>query len=321
MLGGMHPHSAPHSPVVDVCVATYHRPQGLARLLRALGELRFSAGESVPDVRVVVVDNDPDGSARAVVDDVDGSQAVAYAIEPRRGIAQARNRLVAEARDEAEFLAFIDDDEWPDPDWLAELLTAMSRFRADAVAGPVLPNFSAQVPTWLSQGGFFNRPRFDTGTKLPYAATANVLVRASPLRKLAPTFDERLGLIGGEDTHFFMRFVAAGHTIVWSDTAVVHEDVPSSRATVGWLLQRAYRGGNAFALCERMLSNSILVRANRLARGMFRIVRGIARLLLSPVLGQRSGALHGLRFVANGAGVVMGVIGMTYEEYRQTHGS
>ena len=79
---------------VAICVATYARHKGLRRLLSSLASLEpAEAG-----LRVVVVDNDAAGSARAVVDGLEGFPwAIEYAVEPRRGISAARNAAVRRA--------------------------------------------------------------------------------------------------------------------------------------------------------------------------------------------------------------------------------
>src|SRR3712207_4691208 len=65
---------------VAVCVITYRRPEGLRRLLGALDDLIFKKSE-VPDIKIVVVDNDPAGSALAVCEDM--APALKWPIEYR----------------------------------------------------------------------------------------------------------------------------------------------------------------------------------------------------------------------------------------------
>ena len=52
------------APDVTVCVATCQRPVGLARLLSSLEQLAVPAGV---ELEIVVVDNDPERSARDVL--------------------------------------------------------------------------------------------------------------------------------------------------------------------------------------------------------------------------------------------------------------
>ncbi|HEY7768427.1 glycosyltransferase, partial [Longimicrobium sp.] len=126
---------------VAVCAVTYLRPRGLARLLEGLAALRFGGGRG-PELEIVVVDNDPARSAEAVCDEWSDRLPwpLRYRHEERRGVSHARNAAVAAAREAgAEMMAFIDDDEVPQPGWLDELLRVQAQHDADVVAGPVLP--------------------------------------------------------------------------------------------------------------------------------------------------------------------------------------
>ncbi len=56
--------------------------------------------------------------------------------EEARGIAEVRNRLVAEALESgAQFIAMIDDDEWPEENWIDELLHAQKTVSSRSGAG------------------------------------------------------------------------------------------------------------------------------------------------------------------------------------------
>ncbi|MBW1684364.1 MAG: glycosyltransferase [Deltaproteobacteria bacterium] len=303
---------------VDVCVLTYRRPQSLMRLLGALQELRFP--DEPPALRVVVVDNDPEGSAREVCEDARSwlSAPLVYIVEKRRGIPQARNAALAASLAHSHFLAFADDDEVPEPDWLAELLRVQHARNADAVAGPVLPRFEPGAARWLTRGGLFERPRHATGARIDTAYTCNVLVRTAALAQMDALFDERLALSGGSDSEFFERFAASGRRIVWADTAVVHEWVPASRLSVRWLLARAFRVGCASAGIERRRVVPRRSRTWHLANGCWCILKGALLLGLAALRG-RVAAVRALRLVWYGAGRLHGLRGFAYEEYRTIH--
>jgi succinoglycan biosynthesis protein ExoM len=303
---------------VSLCVCTYRRPLGLRRLLDAVSRIRTERSERL---EIVIVDNDPDASARATVDAIDGMPfAMRVVHEPRRGISFARNRAVAEAAPDAGWIAFLDDDEEPEAGWLDELLRVQAEFAADVVAGPVPPKFESPAPRWVLRGRFHEPPRHATGTVLPYADTGNVLVRASLFRDFPAPFAPSLALAGGEDTHFFLRVARAGHRIVWADRAVAWEWVPPSRVRLPWLLRRAFRRGNTWALLERELDPGVRIRARRIMRGGGRIARGAVLMPVALVRG-RHAVVDALRGICFGAGSLAGVAGYRYDEYRTTHGS
>ncbi len=305
---------------VDICILTYRRPESLLRLLGALQELRFP--DEPPELRVLVVDNDPEESARELCEDARSwlSAPLVYIVEKRRGIPQARNAALVASLAHSHFLAFVDDDEVPEPDWLAELLRVQRVRNADAVAGPVLPFFEPGAARWLTRGGLFERPRHTTGTRIDYAYTGNVLVRTLALGQMDAFFDERLALTGSSDWEFFERFGASGRRIVWADAAIAHEWVPTSRVSVRWLLARAFRVGCSTVRIERRRASPRRSDAGILAHGCWCMLKGALLLGLAALRG-RAAAVRALCLVGYGAGRFHGFGGFTYEEYRTIHGS
>ena len=140
----------PAGPRVAIGVATYRRPEGLARLLDALANQRVAEGVAL---EIVVVDNDPEASAEAAcAAERDTSPwPVHYVVEKRRGIPQARNAILDRVLPSFDWLAFTDDDALPEPGWVQALLDAQARTGADAVTGPSLPAFEQAPPAWLAE--------------------------------------------------------------------------------------------------------------------------------------------------------------------------
>jgi glycosyltransferase involved in cell wall biosynthesis len=305
---------------VDVCIATYRRPRGLRRLLGGLQAQQLPQA-AVPQVRVVVVDNDPEASARELCEEARGwlRFPLVYVLEKRRGIPQARNTAVATSLGEADFLAFVDDDEVPDPGWLMELLRVQQARGADAVAGPCLPLFEDGAPAWIGRGRFFEPRRHTTGARIDYAFTHNVLVRMESLAQMEALFDERLALTGSSDVEFFDRFVE-GRRIVWADEARVREWVPASRARLGWLLRREFRVGSSLAWIERWRRPRRRSDAWILANACWCLGKATA-LLVPAALRGRVAAVRALRLGAYALGRLYALSGRSYDEYRTTHGS
>lgn len=306
---------------VDVCIATYRRPEGLERVLRGLDGLTFARTEPAPAVEVLVVDNDPEGSARATCDALRPTLRwpLRYAHEAERGLSAVRNRGVAERRPEAVGVAFIDDDMEPTPGWLDELLAARERYDADVVLGPTLRRFEGPIEPWIETGRFFEDPRYPTGTALEHGGIGNSLVDARVFSGGNAPFDPRWSLAGGEDTHFFLGLHEAGRRIVWADEAVAHEWIPASRANVGWILRRVYRTSNTWGQCEREYRGTPRVMALRALKGGARILYGLATLPIGVVRG-RHAVVRSLWYICLGAGHLSGLMGMGYDEYRVTHG-
>lgn len=307
---------------VAVCIPTFRRPEWLGHLLTSLGELTFASGVA-PRVEIVVVDNDADQSAREVCERIAAQipWPILYEPEPRRGISYVRNRALEVARPRAHFIAFVDDDEVVEPDWLDQLLRVERATGADVVIGPVLRRFECEVPAWVRRGEFFVYRRHATGDPVAEPATNNALVRSSMLEELGIEFDHRFALTGGEDTHFFFRIAAAGRKIVWADEAVVWEWIPASRVRLGWILQRIYIGANNYAMLERELDPAPRTLAVRMAKGLARIGFGAATLPFSW-LGGRHRAARSLWQIWHGAGNIAGVLGTRRltQQYLVHHG-
>lgn len=305
---------------IAICIATRQRPRWLAALLASLGQV--SINEATTEISVIVVDNDPAATARGTVCDAQVALRwpLSYEVEAQEGISFARNRAVHTALSwKADLVAFLDDDETVSPGWLDQLLRVHQQYGADVVAGPVVPSYEPGVADWVVAGRFFERPRHSTGTPVKCAITANCLISARLLADSAEPFHPAFAIGGGGDTHFFRQAHARGARIVWADGAMAYERIPASRATVRWLLARAYRGGASFALSERLLHQTRTWMLLRMCTGALRGLQGVGLLLPSLFLG-KAGIVRALRTACAGAGLMTGTLGMSYREYTVIHG-
>jgi succinoglycan biosynthesis protein ExoM len=228
-------------PHITICIATCGRPKMLDRLLREIARQQTGG---LFTFSVVVTDNDKECSARPVIDafNSDSGTKVVYAIEPERNIAVVRNTALAHAS--GDFIVFIDDDEFPVPDWLRNLFQTCQEHKVAGVLGPVKPHFDQKPPSWLVKGGFYDRPTHPTGFLMGWeeCRTGNVLFRFDILDPMKPPFDREFRT-GGEDRDFFRRMIQKGHKFIWCDEAVAYETVPTSRWSRRFLLSRALLRG------------------------------------------------------------------------------
>jgi succinoglycan biosynthesis protein ExoM len=305
-----------------VAVLTYRRPESLRALVPHLLAQAVEAADRWGPIRVLVVDNDPSGSGREVVEGCATGQApevdLVYVHEPEPGIAAGRNRALAESAD-SELLVFIDDDELPSPGWLVYLLRTREQTGAAAVAGTVTSRFDTPLPDWIAAGGYFDRRRLPTGTPIHVAATNNLALHLPQVRALGLSFDPRFGLTGGEDTLFTRRLAAAGRQLVWCAEAVVTDVVPPDRATRSWVLRRAFSSGNSVTRVDLALAPTrrarLSARIHGGLRGGSRVLGGALRWFAGWVTRDLRLRAGGARTVARGAGMVAGALGHGYEEY------
>jgi len=303
--------------LIDVLVCTYRRP---ALLLKTLDGIARAAATLGP-VRIVVVDNDHGQSARAPVAGwrapatVHVDVAVSYFSQPVQNISLTRNLAFDHAT--APWIAMIDDDEVPDPGWLAALLATAEGHGADVVFGPVIAEFDPGAPLWAKHGPVFQRRRFSTGTAVPLreARSGNVLLRASRLTPDGVRFEPVLGLSGGEDSEFFLRLHQRGYRMVWCDEACVREWTPPSRTNVPWLLTRTFRIGSVDAFNRRRQRRFGGVMVGLLKHSVFVVQGTLLAAVCAPFA--RTRCVHGLCRAALGAGYWYGLLVGPYQEYRQ----
>src|SRR5262249_42177633 len=146
-------------------------------LERLLKKLAVQETKDLFEFNVVVVDNDPTGPGREMVLRlaVELGLNISYDVEPVQSIPAARNHALRLAV--GDYVAIIDDDEFPPPDWLITMYHAIRTFEVDGAFGPVYPYFDKQPPAWLLRGRFSGAPAFPTGTPLHWRQTytGNVL--------------------------------------------------------------------------------------------------------------------------------------------------
>jgi hypothetical protein len=165
------------APAITVVICTRERPGALARAIDSV------LAQNYPDFRILVVDNAPVTEATAEVvlaaarrGDVD------YVVEPKAGLSFARNTAVAAAP--GDILAWLDDDEVADPNWLAEVARALAEHpEADVVSGVIVPaELETRAQLWFEQFGGHSKGRgFRPDVFSP--ATAHI---QSPLYPLPP---------------------------------------------------------------------------------------------------------------------------------------
>lgn len=222
-------------PVITAVVCTRDQPEGLARCLTSL------QAQTYPRTRLLIVDNaSSTDAARTVAKASSGPYPIRYVFEARPGLSNARNRSLAEVA--TELIAWIDDDETADPDWLCEIAGGFMRVpRAAAVCGVMIPGELVTLPQfWFeeygghSKGRGFEPAEFSPETRghqsplfplPPFGTGGNMAMRVSAIRKLGG-FDRALGTgrrtRGGEDTRALTDILLGGGTVLYQPTALTH---------------------------------------------------------------------------------------------------
>ena len=313
---------------LTIAIPTFRRPDDLKRaiggVLKQVAEqaAREPSGGTVSDAEVLVIDNDAQCSGRkaalaaaadagvAVRASADeptaGDMNVRYVVEERPGVAAVRNRALDETT-ERDLLIFIDDDEEPEPGWLAALVGLWASTGCQAVAGPVIPVYEVEPEAWVRQGEFFVRRTWPTGTVRPVAASNCLLLDLGFVRRAGLRFDEAFGATGGEDTLFTRRLSAAGGVIRWCDEARVRDHVPASRLTRPWILRRQRSHAATSVRVELALAGGGVqpaIRTRAAVGGLVRIVVGGLRMVGGTLIGSPRHAAKGARLLDRGRGIL-----------------
>lgn len=237
--------SAPARIAIGVC--TFRRAH-LTTTLESLSRLEWPSGTIG---RIVVSDNDDEPSASATVANFAALSpiSVAYVHAPARNISVARN-AVLDAVAQDDYLAFIDDDEIAEPNWIVELWNRMSTPPpCDVVLGPVRSLYDAQTPRWMQETAPHDScPVFARNGVIRTGYTCNVMLRLSAPCFDGLRFDAAFGCSGGEDEVYFDSAVRAGAKIGYAPDASLTETVPANRAMLRWLIRRRFRMGQTHGL-------------------------------------------------------------------------
>lgn len=220
------------SPGMTVVICTRDRPAGLHATLLGLQRQTDSM------FRVVVVDNAPSSSESADLVKRLGLARCEYVVEPRAGLSRARNCGLKVVR--TELVAWLDDDEIPDADWVRKLKQGFAHeANPAAVCGGMFPaelEFEAQVR--FEQYGGFNKGRgmapevLRVGTPSvvsplyplpPFGPGGNMAFRTEALRAVGG-FDPCLGAgtrtHGGEESRALSLLLSAGHAVLHWPAAI-----------------------------------------------------------------------------------------------------
>ncbi len=142
-----------------------------------------------------------------------------------------------------DYIAFIDDDEFPIKRWLVTLFKALNEYKVDGVLGPVKRYFDQPPPKWVIKGDFYERATYVTGLVIDWrkGRTGNVLFKrdlfAGDVCPFRPEFRQ------GEDQDFFHRMIEKGYRFIWCNEAVAYEVVPPIRWNRRFMLKRALLRG------------------------------------------------------------------------------
>ena len=213
--------------------------------------VRSCAQQSLPPDQVVVVIDHNDPLLQRAMLELDGAVVLANQFSP--GLSGARNTGVTHST--GDVVAFLDDDAYADPGWLAKLIAPMANPAVAGVGGWVLPHWETARPAWFPEAFYWvlgcsytGLPTTDGRLRNPIGA--NMAIRRSVFRSVGG-FASGLGRIGKvplgcEETELCIRYTEhfPEQEFVLVHEAVVHHRVPAWRLTWHYFWTRCWARGS-----------------------------------------------------------------------------
>ena len=244
---------------IEIVICTYNRA---ARLDAVLATLEQQACEDRITWRVLVVDNaSTDDTAQIVAARIaKGSlPGLRRAFEPRQGLTFARQRGARETN--APWIAYVDDDNFLAPTWLAAVGRAI-RAHPDAggIGGKVVLDWEVPPPAYLKEFGFCYaaQDHGEVDCVVDSLAGAGMVLRRSALLESGwldrPLVADRVGksLVSGGDVELAQRVRAAGYDLWFAPDAMLKHRIPASRMSRRYLFRIIRELGASAALISAL---------------------------------------------------------------------
>jgi succinoglycan biosynthesis protein ExoM len=306
---------------VVIGIPTFKRQEGLSYLLRSVAKQDYKN-----ILCVVVADNEGENGTGASVVYKFIKAGFPFPIKcipvPDRGISQVRNALMQEAFENlaCDNLAMVDDDEHVEGNWVSELIKMQQSGNYDVVGGFVLPDFDIPPPDWVTGLNLYYRPKLPAGAVKLVNGTTNVLLHRSVRDNFSDNlFDLKFSLTGGGDREFFTRLKHQGATFSFAPNAISYEIFSTSRLTLEWAKQRAFRIGAGDARIFRRYSSGYVAWLKEIIKllGAFTVS---SLMMIFTIFSPHRKVFYVLKIMRQ-RGKLNGLFGEPVEVYKQIHGS
>jgi len=237
-----------HRPYVSVILCVVHELESLRLCLEALGQQSYDA----EDYEIIVVNN---GDIEDLASLISSPPQVRIVREKSRGLSNARNTGILLSH--GEVLAMTDVDCLPSPSWIEQgVLLLLEIPNCGLVAGAIDMSYEqSDRPTTAAEHfesvtAFRQKEYID---KYRFGVTANLFAYRETFNQIGMF---RTDLISGADLDWGQRVFAAGHQLIYSDSArITHPARSTIKAlvnkhtrVVGGLHQRQKQSGSPLLL-------------------------------------------------------------------------
>lgn len=255
-------------PALDLTVAipTYNSATRLPQVLEALCHQNNT--EQIAWEIIIIDNNSRDNTAQVIKDyqsNWSENYPLKYYLEKRQGPAFARVRAIQEAK--GTYVAFLDDDNIPAPDWIAAAYEFWNNHpQAGAFSGQIHGEFEVNPPENFKQIAAFLAIR-EPGPKafmfdpdnLQLPPSAGLVVRRQAWQDAVPNTPKIAGtqkeaLVRGEDYEVLLYLHKAGWEIWYNPAMHINHLIPSWRLERDYLLSLARACG--LATCQLRMINA-----------------------------------------------------------------
>ena len=236
---------------LSLVIATYNNATSLARTLKSVAEQ--DAASSLWEC--IVVNNASTDNTNSCVEALIKEYShinLRLVEESKQGLSHARNKGIAESK--GNIIAFIDDDETINKEFISAYIDLFNNHGAFAAAGAVEVRYDSRRPKWMSKytekmiGNPLNLGnKIVTITHSTTPAGGNMAFNRE-IFNLYGGFDTDLGrkgseLLGGEENDIFARIRNLGERVFYTPHAIVYHYIADRKLTDEYFDRLAYGVG------------------------------------------------------------------------------
>jgi GT2 family glycosyltransferase len=242
-------------------------------LLDALESLTYQTLHENHSIEILVIDNASTDNTKSTVQDFarkNPSFNIKYIYEKLEGQANALNTGVRNSS--GKWLAFFDDDQIAEPNWLEELLKVANENNTKYVGGAVHLNLSSQE---LDRMGtierkfqreikYYDKPHIYNKKIYQLPSSGNMLIERTVFDKVG-FFDSSM-LTGAFDTDFCLRARRVGYEPWFAPYAIIRHKVLKNRLTPRYMRWGELKNGATLAFLDNNYKGKLMILFLCLAR-------------------------------------------------------
>ncbi|MDY7024548.1 MAG: hormogonium polysaccharide biosynthesis glycosyltransferase HpsE, partial [Cyanobacteriota bacterium] len=238
-----------------IAIPTYN---GAERLPQVLDKLRSQTDVENISWEVIVIDNNSSDNTAEVVRDYQqnwlSNVPLNYYFESQQGLAFARQRAIVEAK--GKWVGFVDDDNYPEPEWLsAAYKFSQTHAQAGAFGGRIVGDFEVSPPENFKRIASFlalvergNQPSLYKPRKRMLPPGAGLVVYRQAWLDHVPSQLVLAGRVGGkmlasEDLEALRYIQQANWEIWYCPEMVVYHRIPRQRLEKEYLMKLCFGVG------------------------------------------------------------------------------